>query len=329
MGNKTNVWSNFQKLFSILIQPFMASPPMPHIPELFISTSASRYRWLEVENWACSMQSRDDAAQCFVERVVHCKCEAGKQHEFLRLEISSPTGSPGAVAFVDRRVDVSQGVKQRAAVLSPSPSQTVSNSETILATDVVWFAAKDCDSETSLRNEFGKYLELRTLTFPQHDNRPSAQYLGTLLQTISTHARHYELYAHQCYWFAHTVFESLQTLHPMSSLSNGHDHKKRSQYRGSDFPKADSVDKVCNEFREAWKNFLDRKEEVRKVHIAEQKQVSVGPIVLTRAKRALTAAGEGSGRGPGRGSSRGSGRGSSGTGGIGEDVGNSATGVRS
>src|ERR1700709_2280113 len=194
MGNRKNVWSNFQKFFSTLLQPFMASP-MPHIPDLFIGSSAPTFKWFETESWARAMQSYDDAAQCFVERVVHCKCEGDKEHEFLRFDISSPTGPYGATVFVDRRVDITQGVKQKAVVLSPSPSQTVSNSEIPLASDHVWVAAKGCDSETSLINYFGSYLKLRTLMFLHDENRPSAQYLATLLRTTSMHERHYKLYA--------------------------------------------------------------------------------------------------------------------------------------
>ncbi|KAJ8593125.1 hypothetical protein M405DRAFT_811557, partial [Rhizopogon salebrosus TDB-379] len=243
---------------------------MPDIPELFISSSAPAFKWLEAEHWARAMQSYDDAAQCFVERVVHCKCEEDKQHEFLSFEISSPTGSYRATVFVDRRVDVTQGVKQKTAVMSPSPSQTISNSGIPLANDLVWLAAKGGDSETSLNNQFGSYLALRTLSFPHDNNRPSAQHLATLLQTASMHERHYKLYAHQCYWFAHTVFESLKKLHPTSLLSHGHHHMKRSQYRGSNFPTADSVDEVCTEFQKAWGNFLDRKEEHQREQIAER-----------------------------------------------------------
>ncbi|KAJ8593130.1 hypothetical protein M405DRAFT_859205 [Rhizopogon salebrosus TDB-379] len=133
----------------------MASP-IPDIPELFISSSAPAFNWLEAGRWARAMQSYDDAAaaQCFVERVVHCKCKEDKRHEFLWFEISSPTGSYRATVFVDRRVDVTQGVKQKAAVMSPSPSQTISNSEIPLANDLVWVAAKGGDSETSLNNQF-------------------------------------------------------------------------------------------------------------------------------------------------------------------------------
>jgi hypothetical protein len=308
MGNRKNVWSNFQKFWSTFIQPFIASP-MPDIPELFISSSAPVFNWLEVGRWARAMHSYDDAAQCFVERVVHCKCEEEKQHEFLSFEISSPTGSYRATVFVDRRVNVTQGVKQKAAVMSPSPSQTISNSEIPLANDVVWVAAKGGDSETSLNNQFGNYLTLRTLTFPHDNNRPSAQHLATLLQTTSMHERHYKLYGHQCYWFAHTVFESLQKLHPTSLLSYGRYHKKRSQYRGSDFPKADSVDEVCTEFQTAWGNFLDRKEEHQREQIAEREIVSVCPIALASIECILTAGGEWEGGGPSR------------TGGIGEQVG--------
>jgi hypothetical protein len=308
MGNRKNVWSNFQKFLSMLVQPFMASP-MPDIPELFISSSAPAFNWFEAGRWARAMQSYDDAAQCFVERVVHCKCEEDKQHEFLSFEISSPTGSYRATVFVDRRVDVTQGVKQKAAVMSPSPSQTISNSEIPLANDVVWVAAKGGDSETSLNNQFGSYLTLRTLTFPHDNNRPSAQHLATLLQTASMHERHYKLYAHQCYWFAHTVFESLRKLHPTSSLSHGHHHMKCSQYRGSNFPKADSVDEVCTEFQTAWGDFLDRKEEHQMEQIAEREIVSVCPIALASIECILTAGGEWEGGGPSR------------TGGIGEQVG--------
>jgi hypothetical protein len=313
MANRKNVWPSFQKFFSTLISPFMTSP-VPQIPELFISPSAPTYGWYEVKSWARTMQSCNDAAQCFVERVVHCKCEDDKRHEFLRFEISSPTGSHTAIVFADRRVEVSQGIRQMATVLSPSPSPSAS--ENLLATDVVWVATKGCPSETSLNNQFCSHLELRTLTFPHRTSRPSAQYLGALLQTTSVCEIYYDIYAHQCYWFAHTVFESLRTLHPSSLLSNGRDHKKSSQYRGSNIPKADSVDTVCSEFLNVWKKFLEREEEDRRMKQAEQELVSGCSIALTCTECAFVAAGEGSERE------------SNGSRETGEEVGNSAAGVR-
>ena len=81
-----------------------------------------------------------------------------------------------------------------------------------------------CSAEISLNDQFRNHLELRALTFPHDASRPSAQYLGTLLQTTSMHEIHYELYSHQCYSFAYTVFESLQMLHP-TSISNDRHHK--------------------------------------------------------------------------------------------------------
>jgi len=125
------------------------------------------------------MQSCNDAAQCFVERVVHCKCQEDKRHEFLRFEISSPDGFHTAIVFADRRVEVSQGVRQMATVLSPSPSPSAS--ENLLEADVVWVATKGYPSETSLNDQFRNHIELRLLAFPHHGSRPSAQYLSALL----------------------------------------------------------------------------------------------------------------------------------------------------
>jgi hypothetical protein len=54
-----------------------------------------------------------------------------------------------------------------ATALSPSPSPSPS-SENLLAIDIVLVAAKRCNSEISLNDQFCNHLELRALTFP-HD----------------------------------------------------------------------------------------------------------------------------------------------------------------
>lgn len=287
MVNEKSLWSSFRTFFSTYIWPLIVmTPPVPRIPQLFISPVVPVFGWFEVHRWARAMQSCDDAAQCFVKRVVHCKCKEDHRHEFLRFEISSPEGFHTAIVFADRRVDVSQGVNQTETALSPSLSPPASEKNLL---DVAWIATKGCRSETALNDYFRNYIELRSLTFPHHDSRPSAQYLSALLQTTSMHEKYHELDEHQCHWFAHTVFESLRILHPSSLLSSGGNHMKHSQYCENDFPKAESADAVCKKFPEVWKTFLERRGEDQWVQQAKWELVSGCFIVLICAEYAFAA----------------------------------------
>jgi hypothetical protein len=63
MANRKNLWSSFQKFFSTLISPFM-TPPMPHVPGLFISPSAPTYGKLEHVERRLETQRLVHEAEC-------------------------------------------------------------------------------------------------------------------------------------------------------------------------------------------------------------------------------------------------------------------------
>ncbi|KAG1754224.1 hypothetical protein EDB19DRAFT_639144 [Suillus lakei] len=68
---------------------------------------------------------------------------------------------------------------------------------------------------------------------------PSAQFLGTLLQATTAHARHYDLYEHSCYWYSHTIFEALRRLFPMVALTRAPGYGKCCTYLSWRFDQAE------------------------------------------------------------------------------------------
>ena len=80
----------FRKLRRIWKPPL----PRPSILGLFESRITC-----EVDTW-CTLMNPTQVSECFVDKVLHCKSQAGNQHEFLAFEILSPNRDCAALVVL-------------------------------------------------------------------------------------------------------------------------------------------------------------------------------------------------------------------------------------
>ena len=82
--------------FRKIYRDFAKRPPQPSIfglfREFYFSCSVNTWYTLHL------VQDLVQVSQCFVNKVLHCKCRAGNEHEFLVFEILSSVGD--CTAFV-------------------------------------------------------------------------------------------------------------------------------------------------------------------------------------------------------------------------------------
>ncbi|KIJ12041.1 hypothetical protein PAXINDRAFT_171442 [Paxillus involutus ATCC 200175] len=265
MGGKKSGWSSVPQFFSKAIRSLMATPLPPSIPALFTPLHSNTPSWCNTSAWLQQLSHYHDSRECFVERVAHCKCTDGKEHEFLLFRISHLPNKCKATVIAERTVSLSgdgstNTTKNHTAALSNGSHSCAPSFRSLPANDIVHFATSDTSSAVKLESDFGKYRELRVLTYSTTTS-PSAIDLATLLQTTSNVAASYLMYEHQCYWFAHTAFEALYSLFPTERTGN---EKKVGTYSRVPIPKADSVDAVVTAYREEKAAVAAREEEKKR-----------------------------------------------------------------
>ncbi|KAF9220346.1 hypothetical protein BS17DRAFT_347240 [Gyrodon lividus] len=273
MGGKRSSWSNIPQFFSKVIRSFMASPDSspPEIEGVFTSIQSIAFTILPVNEWLDTLNGHAaETSQCFIEDVIHYKCTAGKQHEFLRFQVSHPAGPWKAFVFADRTVDTSNdnGVptfSNKAVVLSNPPPSSSSSSTLSLrdlpAYDIVYIATENSAGLKRLYSlRFNdKHEVVRTLTYDANSTRPSVLELATLFNVTSRHAPSYNAYQNQCYWFAETIYEALAQLFPIHRQAP--DARRGGTYRGLGIPMANSVQAVCAAYHGERLAIQEREEE--------------------------------------------------------------------
>ena len=85
-GIRHGIWLRTM-FFRKLYRDFAKRPPHPSIFGLFdqFSFGCSVNAW-----YAYMLRDLAQVSQCFVDKVLHCKCRAGNEHEILVFEILSP-----------------------------------------------------------------------------------------------------------------------------------------------------------------------------------------------------------------------------------------------
>ncbi|KAG1800640.1 uncharacterized protein BJ212DRAFT_1487922 [Suillus subaureus] len=265
----TNRFNFIRGFLARISRPFME---FPHdVPGLFTSGD-SHY---DIAEWRTILLSSHISLQCLLERMVYCKCDSGKEHEFLTLHFRhwSPT-QPHAITILvlDRtpRTDPTQNTNgssrqfmQSSAIASPSVSQTAAR-DSIFTTP-----NKGSAIQHHLSTIHGRYKELCDLEFTG-SARPSAIHVSILLSAVSEHAPIYDLYQYQCYWYAHTVWEALKQLFP--DCRETMRHKGRSRYLVFNIEKADSVEVICEEYHSQWTRMEHEAEQKRQTEEARTQQ---------------------------------------------------------
>ncbi|KIM50579.1 hypothetical protein SCLCIDRAFT_1225247 [Scleroderma citrinum Foug A] len=204
--------------FRILYCEFAKQPPQPSIQGLFEEFSFSS----SISGWymACLVRDLPQVSQCFVNKVLHCKCRAGKEHEFLVFEILSPAGDCTALVVLTDSLRVSYCNRDK-------PSDNCHP-----ALDHVEVVVKGTYKELYITKKWGKYDILRTLTYPPTSTRPSADQLCALLEVVETHGSGINPDGIQCSWYANTIFLALQDIFPGGIVVPRRKEMKKGMHKG-------------------------------------------------------------------------------------------------
>ncbi|KAG2115623.1 hypothetical protein DEU56DRAFT_895932 [Suillus clintonianus] len=228
----------------------------------------------DVGTWQIIILNNDISSRCQLDRMVYCKCTGDKEHEFLLLHFRHPIQQHAvSILVIDRvplRTDHTQNnngsskqLRQSSSIVSPPvyPSSTY---------DSVFTTPSKGAIQSYLHNTYGPYKKLIDLEFSA-SARPSAIQVTMLLSALNKHSPLYDLYQHQCYWYAHTVWEALKKLFPdwrETTRCQG-----RSRYLGLKIEKAHSVEVVCEQYHILWARIVNAPEERRKAKEDEARQL--------------------------------------------------------
>ena len=221
--------------FRKLYRDFAKPQPQPSIRGLFMDfgfecSVSTWYKWNLTQDLA-------QVSQCFVNKVLHCKCRAGKGHEFLVFEILSPAGDCTTLVVLTDSSRLSYYQAYKSVVSHPVSLKMYSD---ILsrpsdhchpALDRLEVAVKGTYKELYITKKWGKYDILRTLTYPPTSTQPSADQLCALLEAADTHARDINLDGIQCSWYANTIFLALQDIFPGGTVVAGRKEMKKGVHK--------------------------------------------------------------------------------------------------
>ena len=187
---------------------------------------------------ACLVRDLPQVSQCFVNKVLHCKCRAGKEHEFLVFEILSPAGDCTALVVLTDSLRVSYCNRDKSVISHPVSLKTYSeilsrpSDNCHPALDHVEVVVKGTYKELYITKKWGKYDILRTLTYPPTSTRPSADQLCTLLEVVETRGGGINPDGIQCSWYANTIFLALQDIFPGGIVVLGRKEMKKGMHKG-------------------------------------------------------------------------------------------------
>ncbi|KAG2093731.1 uncharacterized protein F5147DRAFT_720590, partial [Suillus discolor] len=238
------------------------------VPGLF-SSGESR---IDVAAWQTLIMSNRLSLQCGLKRVVYCKCNHNKQHEFLLLHFHHWDYSESAVAAVvieripkqDPRNNSSSRLIHTSNLISPSASETA-------AEDIVHTSRQGSSFPQYLADTYAPFTKLCTLDFSPLAC-PSAAQVSILLSVVNQHAPYYDLYENQCYWSSFTVWETLKQLFPNCIETRSALVDQRSHYHGFAIRIADSVEVVCRDYDARWRDIENEEELKRKADEANKQQ---------------------------------------------------------
>ncbi|KIJ69001.1 hypothetical protein HYDPIDRAFT_105562 [Hydnomerulius pinastri MD-312] len=260
-----SIWSNVQNLF----QGNQHLSPLPNIPKLFPHQGdhPEGLGLNHMDQWANSMQAREDAAHWYIEHVAHHtpRKNGGPQQEFLTFVVSSANNDWKSIVKADR-VEVLTDLVRASEETIRGLTQKYSSSMNFRLDDLVWFATKGGPADSHIMND--GFYELRTLVF-HAGSRPSVHHLSTLLKVAYDRAGDDHLWhGYQSVWLAHVVFNSLDKIfHPCKPhCSKDNTSLAYTRLRGSI---ANSVDELCRDYRTAWEEFSTRAERAREAHLKE------------------------------------------------------------
>jgi hypothetical protein len=234
----------------------MAQTPRPDFPYI----SPDRDYTHPPHLWLLGLKSMDgETEKCYIRKIIYFKHTKPSFHEFLLAEIIHPFSLQVSLAVIERAPKKTDDYAKKRAV-SPSISGSVGANDTVRI-----FGDPDISKLSS-------HNKLAEMTF-EHDELPLLNF-AILLTVISKHAPNYDVWEYQCYWFADTIYQSVQTLF---KPSKEHVEPALSKHRGKfllGLPlRKDSVGAIIGEYEAAMED--DRNEKARKANarLAEEKKV--------------------------------------------------------
>jgi hypothetical protein len=226
-------------------------------------------------------QSRDIAKNTTVTSATHYKSRTGKTHEKLLIALKTPRvgASPGKITYIvtDRgsHTDDRDNNGRKNSSLSPTPASSSSNisvpSPDVRANDRIFVPGTRAPSLDRYQRDLNiEYITLGTVTLT---TPMSLAELAILLNTVNDHSIHNDLCTYERYWYPYTVWEVLRTQF-RGNVKENEMQDRRGIYTGVAIRREDSVEKIADEYRSAWKSFCEagtrtRQEEeatIREVH---------------------------------------------------------------
>jgi len=224
---------------------FMASVERPDIPFVFDFTQ-NEYK---LTSW-CSYIARDPLRyqDCTVTSVDHRKSSGSKEHEYLCITILHTSGHT-AFLVVERCVDVSSSSDaMKIGVQSTAPREAYDRLKTL----------------KKLPKDDGESISVTKWAFNNPDRTPSVLQLSVALSVVSHHAPTYNVYAYQCYWYAHTASELLRLLFQGEDVTSDPSKKRqRGKLSSCNVPTQDSIAAVRDGYQVAWELLNNQMSEVR------------------------------------------------------------------
>ncbi|EGO26731.1 hypothetical protein SERLADRAFT_464109 [Serpula lacrymans var. lacrymans S7.9] len=271
--------------FSLILHNIYSTLFRPHMPypnDIFGIFQEGVIGPMGPESWERQLCLDDRSTNCYIDHIVFCKCKDDKKHEFLLISVCypDPNITAKALVVVDRSPSApspnsSVHTPLGSAIVSPSVSDTPAHDRIVITKE---------DDKTELTKPYKPYRELCTLTFSEscpsnitgNYLSPSVRQLCILLKVINKHAPLYNLYEHQCYWFANTVFDTLKKLFP-NAEEKCSSHDMRGNYHGLKFDHRNSIETISEEYDRAWSEACDRvREEQRKREESRRKLIQTG-----------------------------------------------------
>ncbi|EGN91631.1 hypothetical protein SERLA73DRAFT_192195 [Serpula lacrymans var. lacrymans S7.3] len=281
--------------FSLILHNIYSTlfrPPMSRPKDIVGLFQPGLFGPVGPESWGSILLLVDETSRCYIDRIVFCKCKKDKKHEFLLIHVRrhTITGAQKAFIVVDRAPRAPEG--NNASVQSPPASGIASPSVSDTTADDRVSTCMENDKEFgNLTAKYKPYATLCELDFlPSVENHlpPSVRQLSVLLTVVNHHAPLYNLYEHQCYWFANTVFDMLKKLFP-NAEEKCTSHDIRGNYHGLKFDHRNSIETITEEYDRSWIEACNRvreerikQEETRRKHvedgmkIGEERGIKIG-----------------------------------------------------
>jgi len=229
-----------------------------HFPYIFPSDRGHNSH--TPDHWLLGLKSVDNETQkCYIRKITYLKARKPLFHEYLLVEIVHTGSVQASLAVTERVPEKNDGYSTKQAV-SPSVYGRVA------ANDTVRIVGGTGISELPSHNKLSE-LQFDANELPLLN-------LAILLNVVRKHAQYYDVWKYQCYWYANTVYQSVQDL-----FKSRKDHVEPafSKHRGKVLlglpQRKDSVGAIIGEYNAAMEDIRKEKIKQTTARLADEKKV--------------------------------------------------------